>query len=31
MYSSQKGQIYPAKEIAEKLWLEFIDQVGLSF
>lgn len=31
MNSSKKCQIYSAKEIAEKLWLEFIDQVKLSF
>ena len=31
MYSSQKNEIMNAKQIAEKLWLEFIEQVGISY
>jgi hypothetical protein len=31
MYGSQNSEVLTAKEIAEKLWLEFIEQVGISF
>lgn len=30
-YSSQKNEVLSAIEIAEKLWLEFIEQVGISY
>jgi hypothetical protein len=31
MYSSQTHEVLTANQIAEKLWLEFIEQVGISY